>query len=279
MSAEQERLSGAGAETSAPAPYVKQRADAPAGFFTAEADGLRWLAEPQAAAVVGVIDVGQDSLVLERIAAAPPTPEHARRFGAQLARLHDAGADTFGWFPSSSAWFGPLDQPFEVTSPPRQRFADFWAKDRLRPIADQIAHQIDPASRRAIDDAITVIAQGAFDGIAGQGREAPSRVHGDLWSGNLMWTASGCVLIDPAAHGGHRLEDLALLSLFGAPHLEEIFAGYETEHAMPADWREDLPAHLFFALLAHVHLFGQTYMPGAVRTAERILARARALGA
>src|SRR5699024_6941744 len=69
-----------------------------------------------------------------------------------------------------------------------------------------------------------------------------------------MWTASGGTLIDPAAHGGHRLEDLAMLSLFGAPYLEEIFAGYEAEHPLPAGWREDLPAHLFFGLLAHAAL-------------------------
>ena len=32
-----------------------------------------------------------------------------------------------------------------------------------------------------------------------------------------MWTAEGAVLIDPAAHGGHRETDLAMLALFGCP--------------------------------------------------------------
>ena len=44
--------------------------------------------------------------------------------------------------------------------------------------------------------------------------DKPARIHGDLWSGNVMWTAdsgqSEAVLIDPAAHGGHREEDLAI---------------------------------------------------------------------
>ena len=42
-----------------------------------------------------------------------------------------------------------------------------------------------------------------------------------LWSGGRGW------LIDPAAHGGHRETDLAMLALFGAPFLARIIACYE----------------------------------------------------
>ena len=63
-----------------------------------------------------------------------------------------------------------------------------------------------------------------------------------------------------AAHGGHRLEDLAMLSLFGAPHLAEILTGYERAHALPTGWREDVPVHQLFGLLAHVALFGDAYV-------------------
>ena len=45
--------------------------------------------------------------------------------------------------------------------------------------------------------------------------DPPARLHGDLWSGNVMWTPTGAVLIDLAAHGGHRETDLAMLALFG----------------------------------------------------------------
>ena len=37
-----------------------------------------------------------------------------------------------------------------------------------------------------------------------------------------------------------------------APTLSKMFAGYEAVHPMPAGWAKDLPAHNFFALLAHV---------------------------
>src|SRR4030095_11212304 len=47
--------------------------------------------------------------------------------------------------------------------------------------------------------------------------EPPSRIHGDLWHGNLLWAADGRAwLVDPSAHGGHRETDLAQLGHFGA---------------------------------------------------------------
>lgn len=258
--------------------HLKSRSAAPDGFFEAEAAGLRWLAETGTVPVVEVLEQGSDHLRLEKLIEQNPNAEQARAFGSQLARLHDSGAPAFGWAPTEHAWFGPLEAPFQVPTTPRQSFAEYWSTDRCRRMAERCRPTLGK-QRKIVDHAVDVIAGGAFDGICGRGTEAPARVHGDLWSGNVMWTARGGVLIDPAAHGGHRLEDLAMLSLFGAPHLEEIFAGYVAEHPMPEGWELDLPAHLFFGLLAHVVLFGGGYAARAVDTAERIIARAERLGA
>lgn len=259
--------------------HVKEHPGAPDGFFAAEADGLRWLAEPRAVPVVEVIDVGPDALAIEELTETRADAAAARRFGAQLARLHDAGAPAFGFSPSPTAWFGPLTSPFSVPVTEHREFSAFWAHDRLEPVARRCARTLGGAGSAVVTKAIDVIASGAFDGVAGQGREQPSRVHGDLWQGNVLWTAQGATLIDPSAHGGHRLEDLAMLTLFGTPHLDQILSGYEQAHPMPATWREDLPAHLFFGLLAHVQLFGTGYAAQAVDTAHRIIDRARALAA
>ncbi len=258
--------------------FLKHAPGAPSGYFAAEAAGLRWLAEPGAIAVVPVLEVGRDALRLERLQGAAPSAAAAREAGRALARLHDAGAPGFGWTPSDGAWFGPLTSPFPVPATSRGDFSTYWAEDRLRPLADAVTRLLGAEGHETVDAAIDVIAGGAFDGVSGRGAEQPSRVHGDLWSGNLMWTAEGAVLIDPAAHGGHRLEDLAMLALFGAPHLEELFAGYEEEHPLPGDWQRDIPAHLFFGLLAHVRLFGEAYVDRTVTTAEAIITRAEQLG-
>ncbi|HIT74568.1 MAG TPA: fructosamine kinase family protein [Candidatus Avipropionibacterium avicola] len=257
--------------------YLKQRDGAPAGFFEAEAAGLRWLAEPAVVPVVELLDHDGEHLRLARLVDGRPTAESARAFGAGLARLHDAGAPAFGWAPSGTAWFGPLTDPFTVPANSHDDFATYWAEDRLRPLLERAAGHLGAEGVAEVEAAIGVIRAGAYSGISGRGTETPSRVHGDLWAGNIMWPDTVGTLIDPAAHGGHRLEDLALLSLFGAPHLIEILDGYAEQHPMPADWRDDLPAHLFFALLAHVVLFGGGYVAESIRTARQIVTRARQL--
>lgn len=122
--------------------FTKQRAGAPTGFFQAEAAGLRWLAEPGVIPVVRVLGVADDRLELERLEPAPSSPEAARTFGAQLARLHSSGAPGFGWAPRSPAYFGPLSQPFEVPAAPRESFGEFWAEDRLRPLLERARGQL-----------------------------------------------------------------------------------------------------------------------------------------
>lgn len=257
--------------------FIKQLADAPHGFFAAEAAGLEWLAEPNEVPVVKVIGHDAQSLRLERIDETSPNARSADTFGRQLARLHDSGAPAFGWAPAEPGWFGPLDSPFEVEVASCDSFTEFWVDRRLTPLAEAIADQLTAENNATVASAIEAISTGAFDGITGQGTEPAVRVHGDLWSGNLMWPPEGCTLIDPAAHGGHRLEDLALLALFGTPFLDDIFAGYEAEHPLPEGWRSDLPAHSFFALLAHVKLFGAGLLGQTLAAARAISERATAV--
>ncbi len=62
-------------------------------------------------------------------------------------------------------------------------------------------------------------------------------MHGDCWSGNVLWSGGRGWLIDPAAHGGHRETDLAMLALFGAPYLDRILAAYDETAPLAAGWR------------------------------------------
>jgi fructosamine-3-kinase len=102
--------------------------------------------------------------------------------------------------------------------------------------------------------------------------EPPARLHGDLWSGNVLWGADDRAwLIDPAAHGGHRESDLAMLALFGAPHLDAIVDGYGSAAPLAGGWRSRVALHQAWPLLVHAALFGGGYGASAVAA----LARAR----
>lgn len=240
--------------------FRKQRPQAPDGFFACEAAGLRWLAVPGGPTVVQVVDVGRSHLDLERLVPAAPSRTGARELGAALARMHDAGASAFGVPPpgwTGDGFFGPLDDPLPLRSAAYDRWGEFYARCRL----DQLAELLTARGRlgpRTTDDLAQVrerMLRGDWDDD-----DPPARVHGDLWSGNVMWTADGAVLIDPAAHGGHRLTDLAMLALFGLPHLDDVLAAYAGVHPLPEPWDELVAAHQLYPVGMHAVLFGGGYV-------------------
>ncbi len=90
-----------------------------------------------------------------------------------------------------------------------------------------------------------------------------------LWSVNA--SVDGAWVIDPAAHGGHRETDLAMLALFGCPHLDAVLAGYDDSSPLAAGWRERVALHQLFPLLVHTVLFGPGYATQASAVARAVL--------
>jgi fructosamine-3-kinase len=239
--------------------FVKHHPDVPAGYFAWEAAGLRWLSGVDGGVPCAqVVSVTATSLTLRRLDSVSPTPEAARAFGGQLAITHDAGAAAFGAGPDGwdgPGFCGPLSQPLPMSLRPHRRWGEFYAEERLVPMAELAAARLDAATREAVDAVATRCRAGDFD----DDDDRPARLHGDLWSGNVMWTPGGVVLIDPAAHGGHRETDLAMLALFGCPHYDAVLDGYQRVRPLTPGWRDRTGLHQLFGLLAHVVLFGGGY--------------------
>jgi fructosamine-3-kinase len=112
---------------------------------------------------------------------------------------------------------------------------------------------------------------GRLPALAGPA-EPPARLHGDCWSGNVLWSGGRGVLIDPAAHGGHRESDLAMLALFGAPYLDRILAAYHEVAPLAEGWRQRVPLHQLHPLLVHACLFGSGYAGPVLDAARAALA-------
>jgi fructosamine-3-kinase len=240
-----------------------------AAELAAEANGLRWLAEPGVIPVPGVLAVDDEALVIEMLPPGRPTREAARDFGTALARLHAVGAPSFG-----APWAGfiaGLPLPNSVPGEPglpAQQWGAWFVHCRIMPY---VALARDRGGLSGADARLVAAATARTRELAGPA-EPPARIHGDLWSGNVLWSGGKGWLIDPAAHGGHREADLAMLALFGAPYLDEILAAYQAMTPLADGWRARVPLHQLHPLLVHACLFGEPYGAQAGAAARAALA-------
>jgi fructosamine-3-kinase len=242
--------------------FVKTRHDAAPGEYAAEAAGLRWLAEPGALRTPRVLEVDDRYLALEWIERGRLDAAGVEALGSGLAATHLAGAESFGATGElGSAGFGSLRLP----SDPTEDWPTFYAERRLRPLA-RIARE-----RSALSSAGIEAVERVCDRIAELTGppEPPARLHGDLWSGNVMADTEGRPwLIDPSAYGGHREVDLAMLRLFGAPS-ERVFDAYEEWAPLAEGWQQRIELYQLLPLLVHALLFGGSYRGAAERIAKR----------
>jgi fructosamine-3-kinase len=244
--------------------WPERAGPAPDRFFEAEALALGWLRAAGAAPVPEVITALPGLLALEWIEPGPPSARAAERLGRDLAALHRAGAPAFG-----ADWPGYIGALPQDNTPSAGPWGDWFAQRRLWPY---LKASTDNAALSAADAALVERVLSAISGYGGH--EPPARIHGDLWPGNVLWSADGRAwLIDPAAHGGHRETDLAQLALFGGvPHLDRIRAAYHETWPLADGWRARLPLHQLHLLLVHTALFGRAYRAAVLATATAALA-------
>ena len=230
--------------------FAKTHRDPPPNFFTTEATGLRWLRDAGALPVPEVIAASDAPalLVLEWITVGSMRPDDSQ-FGRDLARLHAAGASSFGREDRRTT--GSRGLPNE----PCATWAEFFATQRLEPIARLIGA---PFATR-----LDVVAA-RIDEVSGP-PEPPARLHGDLWAGNRIVDDTGASwLIDPACFGGHREFDLAMMRLFGG-FGDAAFAAYDEVAPLAEGWERRVALHQLAPIAIHAIKFGGGYVGGLDR--------------
>ncbi|MET0388527.1 MAG: fructosamine kinase family protein [Polyangiales bacterium] len=241
--------------------FVKSQTAALPGLFPSEASGLAWLREASALRIPEVHlasdadELGPACLVLEHIQVGRRGPQHDEQLGAGLAALHRAGADHFGL--GYDNYLATLTQNNRAA----ERWAEFYGERRIRPLTERAARQghLDARLTRRVETLIARLPE-----LVGPD-EPPARLHGDLWSGNALCDEHGApVLIDPAVYGGHREIDLAMMRLFGG-FSERVFAAYAAAYPLAPGHTERVALYQLYPLLAHVNLFGSSYVSGVER--------------
>ena len=176
------------------------------------------------------------------------------RCGRGLARLHaslrDVDAPAFGL--AHDNYIGRLPQ----SNQPMSSWSEFWRARRLEP---QLRLAVDSQLATSRDQRTFEKLFGKLDALLGP-EEAPARLHGDLWGGNLLVAVGGePMLIDPAAYAGCREVDLAMMRLFGGFD-ERCFDAYAEEWPLAPGHRDRVALYQLYYLLAHANLFGGGWM-------------------
>jgi len=241
---------------------LKTRAQAPARMFECEAKGLRWLQDTQEVStpdVLGFVDSHENQpsgyLLLEWIESRERCHEFDEMLGRQLGRLHQNHRPRFGL--EYDNFIGNLAQ----TNTPTDTWAEFYATHRLEAQWRPLVNRGLIEGRMRTD--FRSLLQRIEDRVGPQ--EPPSKLHGDLWGGNVISDAQGApIVIDPAVYAGHREVDLAMMRLFGG-FSEHTFIVYQETYPLEPGFKDRIALYQLYPLLVHANLFGPSYLEGVSR--------------
>ena len=238
---------------------MKTLPHAPDELFPDEAAGLRWLADAGGAHVPEVLAVDAECLIIRWVEPGKSSVDVAAALGRELAATHAAGAPSYGL--DRDGFIGKLPLP----NKPADTWAEFYAVRRLLPYL-KLARDRGAATEEQAATIEAVVPR--LSALVPE--EPPARLHGDLWNGNVLWGMDGHAwLIDPAAYGGHREVDLAMLALFGLPHLPRVLDAYLEASPLADGWEDRTALHQLFPLLVHACHFGGGYAARAAELAAR----------
>lgn len=218
-------------------------------MFEAEAQGLDLLRNSQSFKIPNVIDSGIEEntsyLLLEYIPKGSQTSNFWESFAENLAKLHKTTNEYFGL--DYNNYIGSLPQ----VNKPESSASTFYINQRLEPqfkIAKENGFQF-----CSLDLFLKNISNEILE-------EAPSLIHGDLWSGNYLISENGTpVLIDPAIAFAPRELDLAMMQLFGG-FPNEVYIIYQDLFPLTNNWQNRVPIWQLYYLLVHLNLFGGGYL-------------------
>lgn len=232
--------------------YALKRVDS-REMALAEADGLQMLRSHGARvpAIVGVLsgDDGASYLAMQFIEHRAVDRRRAQQdLLSSLRSLYSVTAEYFGYHRFN--YVGSLKQQ----NGRHERFADFWWQDRIDPMLRR-CHALGRLGRVDSESLHELIVR-CIEGF-GLGEARPVPVHGDLWSGNVLFSGGEAFLIDPSVAFSLPEQDLAMLELFGSPLTSEH---YRSLVDVPADLlRKRIEFFQLYPLLVHVVLFGGSY--------------------
>jgi len=215
-----------------------------------------------------VFDVGDSHLLMEFIEeSSVPVKVKELQAAKSLSALHSVTNESrmYGYYYNTT--IASFNQNNEQT---QYSWGLFLAQMRIMPMA-KICYDKGYLSKEAVDK-LEVLCRDIYKRID-MNSITPSLLHGDLWSGNVLFNDTGATLIDPAIYFGDREMELAFILMFNT-FGDTFFNTYSEVHPLSDDFYETkVPLYQIYPYLVHVALYGNTYLSGLEAQLERLKIR------
>ena len=228
--------------------FVKTHDKPPPGMFAAEAAGLEDLGRTGSLRTPAIVHVDTHFLLLDYIESGPAGRQSWEQLGRALAENQSNPLPRFGY---------PIDnfcgRTPQINTPTDDGHA-FFTEYRLR-YQGKLAVDANLMTHADMDRLQELCAR--IETLIP--RQQAVLLHGDLWSGNVLFDSAGApVLIDPASYWGWAEADIGMTALFGGFDRRFYAAWDEAAKPLPG-WQDRLPLYNLYHLLNHLNLFGRSY--------------------
>lgn len=198
-----------------------------------------------------VLKVSQSELNTEFIKQCTPQPNQFRILGTDLAKLHTIQQPHFGL--EHDNYIGLNPQPNCISHNWGQFFYQYRLQFQVSLIADSYVKQR--------FQSLLHTHQAKLIEFLNSSCSSPSLVHGDLWSGNVLFGKQRVWLIDPAVYYADSEVDIAMTEMFGGFDAA-FYQAYQTVRPFTAQYPIKKRIYNAYHYLNHYNLFGDSYLAG-----------------
>jgi len=205
------------------------------------------------------LGVSETVLEMTTIDMRPASQAQMRRLGIGLAQLHQVKQLSYGLKEDNYIGLNPQINCL------MDNWGAFFVEYRLR---YQISLIKQSSLKKHFKQELTQYQQTLIDFLNANCEQA-SLVHGDLWSGNVLFDHNSVWLIDPAVYFGDREVDLAMTEMFGG-FTDIFYRAYDEIYPRTAVYEQKKVLYNLYHYLNHYNLFGGAYLPACQAAFSRL---------
>jgi fructosamine-3-kinase len=206
-----------------------------------------------------VLGVSETVLEMRAIEAQSANQTQMQQLGAGLALLHQVKQLSYGF----------KEDNYIGLNPQINCLTDNWG---VFFVEYRLCYQVSLVKQRSLQkhfqQVLTQHQQTLIDFLNANCEQA-SLVHGDLWSGNVLFDHNAAWLIDPAAYFADREVDLAMTEMFGG-FTDKFYHAYDEIYPRTAVYNQKKVLYNLYHYLNHYNLFGDAYLPACEAAFSRL---------